>query len=304
MQWVNINICPACKCSSTNFKTKLHGSTYKFGNEVILFPTSGIPVVECSRCSLIYKNVVPSPAFLLEVFTQQAIKVWANPYNFFREVNFLKNLTNSDTFDLLDIGAANGELLKACTSNRGRKSALDIIKYPELDLYSYSEFIQGVIDDPILNWGKSPYDVITLFDVIEHLYKPDIAFQNLQLLIKDGGFVVIESGNVESYWPQNFGVNHWWYVKLFEHHVFWSRSSLETIANKYGFQIVCWTIKRHKANFEITFKRKMERFIKSSLYHLHPAGYYNLSLALGKSAFQPGNPIAKDHFQAVLKKTS
>lgn len=302
MKWLNVNICPACECCDTLFQGKLQGFAYKFGDEVILFPSSGIPLVKCSQCTLIYKTVIPSSNFLAEVFTQQAAKVWANKYNFSDETNILKNLAGGEIVDLLDVGAANGELLKACSNIKGRKSALDIIKQPELNIYNGGEFIQGILDNPALSWSKNPYDIITLFDVIEHLYKPDCAFRNLKLLIKDGGFLVIETGDVESYWPQSFGVNQWNYAGLFEHHVFWSRTSLARLAKKYGFQVVSWTQKIHKSSFKISVKSKIGSFIKSELYRLYPKGYYHLSLLLGKSGSQPGNSMTKDHFQVVLKK--
>jgi hypothetical protein len=204
--------------------------------------------------------------------------------------------------DLLDVGAAGGALLEAhaAAGLAGRRSALDVMRYGGVERYLRGEFIEGFLDTPVLPWGREPYDVVALFDVAEHLYRPRQAFENLRQLTRVGGLVFIETGNVESYWPQHFGVNEWWYVRLLEHHVFWSRRSLEFIAELHGFRVVSWREGRHKGRVDRSLMGVIGDTLKSGLYCVAGQKYSQIARALGRQGNQPCFPFVRDHFRACL----
>ena len=303
-QWRQVYSCPACTCdSSIDYGSPL-GSHYYFGEEVFPFPKGGISLVACKDCYLIYKTVVPSPSFLLEIFYRQAGRVWDGAYDFSREIEQIAGLVGRDTLNLLDVGASNGALLRARADIPGRRSALDLFPYPEIDAHIRGEFIEGFLDTPDVKWSRQPYDVVTLFDVFEHLYLPKVAFRNLNMFVKKGGLVVIETGDSDSYWPRKLGVNYWWYVSLFEHHVFWSRRSIEKVSREHGFEIIHWESKRPKNQVILPLSRKAKELIKVCLYMLSPHSYFRIVQRIGKRVIQPWSPIVKDHVNVILKKVN
>lgn len=233
---------------------------------------------------------------------RQADRVWTDEYRFNPEVDTIKKLTKGKEFDLLDIGASTGGLLKACTNMEGRRSALDVLRNSYIDNYIRGEFIQGLLEDSNLTWSNKPYDIVTLFDVAEHFYQPDIAWLNLNKLTRKGGFVIIETGDTEANWPRKNGLNNWLYARLFEHHVFWNQNSLFFLAEKHGFRIVNWTKKRHKKVIIYSLSTKLFNFIKVIIYTNSPRFYKRLAQKAGKQGNQPGNFFAKDHFQVILQK--
>ncbi len=81
---------------------------YVFGSEEVRIPDSGIAMIECGACGLIYKSTVPDPGFLAEVFERQASKKWLVPYDFSAEAAAVRRLMGRAAFDLLDVGAAGG----------------------------------------------------------------------------------------------------------------------------------------------------------------------------------------------------
>lgn len=300
-RWLNVRNCPACGSPDSVSQGQLTGNSYHFADEAIPFPDKGIALAQCDKCGLIYKTVVPSPSFLSEVFSRQAGKVWVSTYSFKNEVRLIQDLVDKDFFDLLDIGPSNGDLLRACARLGGRRSGLDVIRHPGLKSSLRGEFIQGLLDDPVLRWSKQPYDLVTAFDVFEHFYYPSQAFKNLRTLVKKNGFVLLETGAVDSYWPQKFGASSWWYAGLFEHHLFWSEKTLRKIADKFGFELLSIARKRHKSRKRVSFGYGTE-ILKVALYEFSRRKYESISTVLGKQGGQPWSPFTRDHFRAVLKK--
>ncbi|MFZ5512574.1 MAG: class I SAM-dependent methyltransferase [Pseudomonadota bacterium] len=301
--WLRLERCPACGSPAVRARHRLPNRIYAFGDETIRLPQSGIAVHDCAQCDLVYKDVVPDPRFLSEVFDRQAGKKWMEPYDFGPDVAELKRVAGGDLADVLDVGAGNGALLGSCTAGgiRGRRSALDVVPHPGLEQHLAGEFIQGFLDAP-LTWSGRPYQAVTLFDVLEHLYFPHVAFANLRQLTDRRGLVLIETGNVESGWPRRYGAGEWWYVGLFEHHVFWSRRSLEHMARRHGFRILRLEERRHKSRVTGDTLRAAKDLLKVGLYRASRGAYASLAARLGKLGAQPWSPFARDHLRVFLEK--
>lgn len=301
-RWTAVARCPACESDASAACALLPDDYYVFGAERVAYPDQGIAVTECGDCGLYYKSMVPTRAYLAEVFKHQAEWKWASPYNFHAEAEQLRRWTEGAPFDVLDIGAAGGDLLAACggIGATERRSALDVMRYSGIDRHLNAEFIQGFLDDPLPAWSGDPYDVVTLFDVLEHLFQPRTAFENLRALVRAKGLVVIETGNSASFWPRRMGVNHWWYVRLLEHHIFWSRKCVERIAGAHGFRVAHWREVRHKSRRWLLRRGAVVDVLKTGLYVLGAQHYARLAHHFGRQGNQPWFPFTSDHFQAWL----
>lgn len=216
----------------------------------------------------------------------------------------LRQLWGRPAFDLLDVGAAGGALLVACAGAGivGRRSALDVMRYPGIERGLCGEFVEGSLDGSALRWSGKRYDIVTLFDVLEHLYEPRVAFERLRALVRRRGLVFIETGDVESFWPERFGIHHWWYTRLIEHHVFWCRDALERIAGEHGFEIVYWRQGRHKSRRRLRLAMALTDILKTGVYCLSPRHYAAFARLLGKEGNQPWFPFARDHVRIALMK--
>lgn len=302
-KWMFVDQCPACGSQIHLRASPLSAKEYVFDRENIPLPDNGISVAECANCRLVYKTVVPSTHFLAEVFTRHAGTVWNSPYEFNSEVEKIKQLLPQG-FDLLDIGPSDGGLLKACSMCEGRRSGLDIVKQPGLDECLRGEFINGLIEDSNLAWSGDPYDIVSLFDVFEHLYRPENAFANLVAFVKAGGYLIIETGDTESFLPKRHGIHEWWYANLFEHYVFWNRLSIRAMAEKYGFKVISMQSKRHKQLASVSLARQIFSLVKSIAYEVSPKVYKWLMANTGRPTLQPWNPLSKDHLFVVLQRVN
>jgi len=106
-----------------------------------------------------------------------------------------KNIPNFEECKILEVGCAEGGFVKVL-NEKGIKikgleleqSRVDIAneKAPELDI------IQADITDPeLVNKLGATYDLIVMRDVIEHVPNRDTAFQNLNNLLNDNGYLFI-----------------------------------------------------------------------------------------------------------------
>jgi len=302
-QWKSVLHCPLC--GEANYKNvgRLLGESYSFGQEVIPFPDDGIGMAECPRCSLFFKLTIPAPVFLSEVIARQIKNIWNLSCDFSIEKSLIEEEIGPGSFDMLDIGASRGEFLAAFSTTEGRRSALDVVMHPVLEKCLRGEFIHGFIDYSTISWSGDPYDLLVMFDVLEHLYDPAEAFCNLVRMVKSDGDIVIETGDADSAWANRYGISNWYYAGVFEHHVFWTEKALQFAASQYGLKIKKLVYKRHKyvRTFSITMTVKLT--IKAMLYQLSPKLYYRLG-QLGNPGFnvQPASPFVRDHMFVVLSK--
>jgi len=91
-----------------------------------------------------------------------------------------------------------------------------------------------------LEFPESSYDVVTLYEVIEHLEKPVDLFEEIARILKSGGVLVVGTGNVDS-WTAKFKKEKWDFFGLYSrggHVSFFSPRTLGYLAQKTGFEVI------------------------------------------------------------------
>ena len=301
--WLSVTRCPGCGSTEFSGKGLLPRDYYNFRGEIIKIPREGIGLAECLNCSLVFKTVLPAPDFLTEVIESKAGTVWNDTYDFKSERELIEGFVGSGSFDLLDIGPSNGALLKAFSGLPGKRSGLDIVQHPGLEKHLRGEFIRGLLDDIQLIWDGTQYDVVTVFDVLEHFYQPGKAFSNLGGLLKEGGIVVLETGDTDCFWSRKLGVEQWRYTNLFEHHVFWRPESIQFHANKNGFDVLSIKKTVHKGWKTRSVFNKIKQLLKLVMWLLVPNLYKRIADRLKEDgSISPQVPYTRDHLLVVLKK--
>ncbi len=258
-RFVSIAVCPACNCPKRELLGDLPGRSYELGRAIVPFPEGGIPLYRCEQCGLIYKGLLPSKQFLAEVVASEARFYWLNDETFDGIAPELASLVG-ENYDLIDVGAWSGGLLAACAGAGGRRSALDIVEHPDIAGALRGEFVHGFIEDQNLAWSENPYDVVTLFDVLEHLYEPNRAFANIRRFLRPGGVALVETGNSVIGDRLKDGPTSWWYIRLFEHHMVWNAQSIRAAAERHGLVLERLDRVRHKAHGDALTARAWRLF--------------------------------------------
>lgn len=157
------------------------------------------------------------------------------------ELEFISTLSVSNR-SLLDIGAGAGIFAKVAAENNWEVTAVD----PALDLSRFDNHpsvnaIKGKIAQ--IPEGKL-FDVVTLWDVIEHATNPVELINSAKSHLKEGGWLVLETGNYKSADRVSGGRRHWIYQQ--DHRWYFSPQSLKRLLAESGLSnsIICEKVLR------------------------------------------------------------
>jgi 2-polyprenyl-3-methyl-5-hydroxy-6-metoxy-1,4-benzoquinol methylase len=151
--------------------------------------------------------------------------------------NILKK-ENLNSIKLLDIGCSNGAFIFVagklgveCEGVEPAKNAAIAANAAGLKVH------HGCLEE--CNLPNNTYDIITLFEVLEHIKEPVNLFKECRRLLKDKGLVIIRTANTDS-WTVKILKGEWHYFNIGKHggHIsFFCKDSIETLAKHTGFQI-------------------------------------------------------------------
>jgi len=149
------------------------------------------------------------------------------------EVDYIASLPIENR-SLLDIGAGAGIFAALAAENGWNVTAVDpAISGSRFEDNAAVRAIKGTLDD-IPN-GQL-FDLITLWDVIEHVETPLELIKSTRNYLKKGGWLVIETGNYKSADRVMEGKEHWMYQ--FDHRWYFSPDSMQYLLTECGFESI------------------------------------------------------------------
>ncbi|MCR4334659.1 MAG: class I SAM-dependent methyltransferase [Patescibacteria group bacterium] len=137
---------------------------------------------------------------------------------------------------LLDIGAATGFFIKIA-KNRGW-----VVEGVELSDFAANKARNKGLDVKTGtlssgNFSPESYDVVTIFDVIEHFPDPISEIQIASRILKKGGVLAINTPDTGSFMAKIFG-KKWHLIVPPEHLHYFNSSNLSTLLEKKGFKVI------------------------------------------------------------------
>lgn len=150
-----------------------------------------------------------------------------------RRYEALKNLLFRK--DVLDFGCGNGGFLRKVISGDVRSVA-----GIELDKESRERLsLEQITVYPSISKAKGSYDVITMFQVIEHLDEPALILKQIYDKLRDRGYLIVETPNSEDalislYESRAFKDFTFWSA----HVILYQSQNLEKLINSIGFETV------------------------------------------------------------------
>lgn len=139
---------------------------------------------------------------------------------------------------LLDVGCSSGAFLKAVKNLGVKAEGVEPAAGPAMTASeSGLNVTRGFLED--INFPEDHFNIITLFEVLEHLKDPLSLMVECNRILRPGGMAIIRTGNSAS-WTCGYMKERWEYFQISKHggHVsFFNPLSLTYLAERSGFKI-------------------------------------------------------------------
>ena len=233
--------CPACGKTGTKEwlrgQDRLHGKREEYN------------LVRCPTCSLVWLIDPPKPSEMHLHYTDAYDKListagedsgdrWQD------RIRTLQKCKRAGT--LLDVGCSSGGFLGFFRNESWKLYGIEMS--PECakraEERTGAEVFAGlVLDAP---FAPESFDVITCFDVLEHLYEPRRVMSRVGEWLKPGGIFYVQVPNIDSAEARVFGT-YWHGLELPRHLFHYSPASLKFLAESAGLEVVSLETRRNPA---------------------------------------------------------
>lgn len=208
------------------------------------------PLVRCRRCGLMYLRVRPTPQEIGRYYPleyspyrtaiqdeRSFLMRWARWRNIQKRCRIAEQASPRAPGRILDVGCSTGVFLDAMRRSgwetHGVETSHDAVCYARqrLDL----DVFEGTLSEADMSAGY--FDVVTLWDVLEHTFNPLETLREVNRLLGDRGIVVMTLPHWESLDRKLFG-REWIGYDVPRHLYVFPRSVLEQMLERAGFRTI------------------------------------------------------------------
>jgi len=215
----------------------------------------GFHIVKCRQCGLVYVNPRYRPQQLQEIYTEEYYDHDGinNGLEFFGYDNYVEDEENIkitfakrlDTIEryankghLLDVGCATGFFLDLARSRGWRVVGSEVSEFT----VRYARHTLG-LDVRLgtlrqLGFEDQAFDVVTMWDVIEHVPDPLAELREVRRILRDGGVLSIITPDVGSLVARVLGTRWEEFRRVREHVYFFSQRTMRETLRKAGFLVL------------------------------------------------------------------
>jgi len=231
--------CPVC--GSELFEPFISGKDYFLTGEKF-------EIVKCTGCGFRFTNPRPkadelgryyeSSDYISHSNTRKGL--FASVYQQVRKYTLGRKLEMISTYqkkgEILDIGCATGQFLNYMAEHGWKTTGIEPDE--KTRAHAISEYGLQVFPEEKLNeFSKSSFDVITMWHVLEHVSNLNGRMEQLKLLLKPLGTLVIAVPNCDALDAKTYG-EFWAGYDLPRHLYHFTKSDIKLLVEKYGFTIV------------------------------------------------------------------
>ncbi|WP_225412229.1 class I SAM-dependent methyltransferase [Stigmatella hybrida] len=195
------------------------------------------PIWECEECQMLFQWPLPSAAELLRAYQDVEDPLYVaekdNRYRTFRRV--LQALGPAQGRTLLDVGAYCGYFLDVAREGGFRPEGLELSRWAAGHARSLGFTVHGRPLRELATEGRT-YDVVTLWDVVEHFADPREELAAAFQLVRPGGRLYLSTIDVSSLVARVLGGQWPWLMDM--HLFYFGRSTLAMLLEEVGFQVV------------------------------------------------------------------
>lgn len=195
-------------------------------------------LVECLDCGMIFESPRYDAQTIVKGYmasqegehdSQYPMRV----YSFYRTLKKQAMYLPDPGAKVLDIGTAGGAFLDAAKQYGYDAYGME----PSADLVARGiarglQIEQGTIESH--SFAQGSFDMVCLWDVIEHLPDPKLALVEIRKLLKPDGILLINFPDIGTWQAKLAGKRFWWILSVHLHH--FTRKSIRDICSRTGFE--------------------------------------------------------------------
>lgn len=198
-------------------------------------------IVECRHCGLVYANPRWSSEQLVDAYMAVEDETYQEE-RAGRELTFEKHLKALEKRtgpaagrSLLDVGAYIGVFVEAAAASGWETWGIEPSTWAVTKAQARGlNVINGTQDSPELQ-GRT-FDVVTMWDVIEHVDDPSAELAKAYQLLKPGGWLAAHTMDIDSLVARLMGRRWPWLMNM--HLYYFSQKSLARMLAENGFEVV------------------------------------------------------------------
>jgi SAM-dependent methyltransferase len=199
------------------------------------------PLVKCSVCGFEYVTPRLNAAAVMEGYTNAVDETFVSQAKG-REATFTRCLSTVQRVwkkapgRILDVGTANGSFLKIAKDTGWDVAGCE----PNRWMCRWCEgnyglrITAGTIFDG--KYGSEEFDVVTLWDVLEHTPDPMATLQECCRVLRPGGLLVVNYPDIGSWIARLMG--HKWVFLLSVHYFYFTRQTMKQALERNGLRIL------------------------------------------------------------------
>jgi len=226
----------------------------------VLSATGGIRgtqrIVQCPSCDLIYVNPRPHPDVVLASYASATDEAYIEAARG-RQATFQRCLRVIEPLAprgrLLDVGCAAGFFVKAACDARWDAMGVEPCRW--LANYGATTLGLRIISSTLTeaNFEAASFDVVTMWDVLEHVSDPLGELREIFRILRPGGVLVVNVPDVGT-WLARLAGKHWWFF-LSVHLTYFTQSTLRAMLTVAGFEHA--VMRPHYQSLELGHLMKM-----------------------------------------------
>jgi SAM-dependent methyltransferase len=198
-------------------------------------------IVECQQCGLVYTDPRPDGHDIVETYQAVEDPLYVEEregrvLTFEHHLEPLERLTGPPNGrPLLDVGCYTGIFVEIATRHGWEAWGVEPSRWAVEHAHAHGlHVVPGTLDTADL--PEAHFDVVTMWDVIEHVADPRETLQQAHRLLKPDGLLVVHTIDIDSIFAQLMGARWPWLMEM--HLYYFSRRTLRAMLEKCGFQVL------------------------------------------------------------------
>ena len=198
-------------------------------------------IVQCRECGLVYTNPRLDPHDIVDTYeaVEDPLYLEEREGRVLTFEHHLKPLGRvagpPDSRSLLDVGCYTGIFVEIAAGHGWDVWGLEPSRWAVEQARARGlRVVQGTLDTADL--PEAHFDVVTMWDVIEHLTDPRGALEQVYRLLKSRGLLVVHTIDIDSLFARLMGARWPWLMEM--HIYYFSRRTLRAMLKKCGFEVI------------------------------------------------------------------